>query len=54
MINNEITTRLPCRGCLPSCKIINSCGNKPWRLIDVDVPMISATEESKNQPRNNK
>jgi len=25
-------TKLPCRGCLQSCKNITICEGKPWRL----------------------
>ena len=35
--------RLPCRGCLPSCKNINLCEGKPWR---VNEPHTNKTKKN--------
>ena len=29
---NDKYPRLPCRGCLKSCKNYEACGGYPWRL----------------------
>lgn len=29
--------RLPCRGCLPTCKNYPNCDGKPWRALDEAV-----------------
>lgn len=29
--------RLPCRGCLPTCKNYPVCDGKPWRALDTAV-----------------
>ena len=29
---NDTLTRLPCRGCLSSCKDYANCDGRPWRL----------------------
>ncbi|WP_157209917.1 hypothetical protein [Marinimicrobium agarilyticum] len=29
--------RLPCRGCLPTCKNYPVCDGKPWRALDAAV-----------------
>jgi hypothetical protein len=45
---NDTLTRLPCRGCLSSCKYYASCEGVPWRLP------VEINEPEENYERNDK
>jgi hypothetical protein len=34
----ESPHRLPCRGCLPTCKNFDRCEGKPWRVFVPPAP----------------
>jgi len=42
--------RLPCRGCLTTCKNYSICGGKPWRLSLTEITCQQVECEKAKRP----